>query len=280
MSSLSAKNKDSQVIADFGQEWAAYGKTLPSDAEHRRLFEEYFSIFPFESLPATSVGFDAGCGSGRWADFVAEKVGKLHCIDPAPGAMETAKRLLSRHNNVVFHNTAIGDMPLESSSQDFGYSIGVLHHIPDAARALRDCTDKLKPGAPFLLYLYYRFDNRPGWFVALWRLSDWLRRIISRMPFALKRGITDTIALLVYWPLSRIALLAARLGLDAGNFPLGSYKDADFQTLRNDSLDRFGTRLEQRFTRREITDMMLASGLEDIRFREDEPYWVAVGKRS
>jgi 2-polyprenyl-3-methyl-5-hydroxy-6-metoxy-1,4-benzoquinol methylase len=32
--------------------------------------------------------------------------------------------------------------------------LGVLHHIPDTAAAMRDCVRKLKLGAPFLFYLY------------------------------------------------------------------------------------------------------------------------------
>jgi hypothetical protein len=41
-----------------------------------------------------------------------------------------------------------------------------------------------------------------------------------------------------------------------------------------------GTRLEQRFTRKQIASMMLAAGLENIRFSEDFPYWCAVETRS
>jgi hypothetical protein len=47
--------------------------------------------------------------------------------------------------------------------------------------------------------------------------------------------------------------------------------------MRTDALDRFGTRLEQRYTRRQIEDMMRQAGLERIRFSEHEPYWCAVG---
>jgi len=50
--------------------------------------------------------------------------------------------------------------------------------------------------------------------------------------------------------------------------------------MRTDALDRFGTRLEQRFTRDEIAHMMEAAGLVDIRFSEKMPFWVAVGRRS
>ena len=50
--------------------------------------------------------------------------------------------------------------------------------------------------------------------------------------------------------------------------------------MRTDALDRFGTQLEQRFSRREIEAMMQAAGLVDIRFREGLPYWVACGRKA
>jgi hypothetical protein len=52
-----------------------------------------------------------------------------------------------------------------------------------------------------------------------------------------------------------------------------------FYTMRTDSRDRFGTRLEQRFSRTEIEKMMLAAGLERTRFSDSEPFWCAVGYR-
>ena len=61
---------------------------------------------------------------------------------------------------------------------------------------------------------------------------------------------------------------------------LRAYRDAAFATMRNDALDRFGTRVEKRFTRQEIRHMMLEAGLTDVRFHEGEPYWVAIGVRA
>jgi len=48
--------------------------------------------------------------------------------------------------------------------------------------------------------------------------------------------------------------------------------------MRTDSLDRFGTRLEQRFSAKQIREMMADSGLERISF-SDEVFWCAVGFR-
>ena len=47
--------------------------------------------------------------------------------------------------------------------------------------------------------------------------------------------------------------------------------------MRTDSRDRFGTPLEQRFTRNEIAAMMESAGLDDVRFSDRAPFWCAVG---
>ena len=49
--------------------------------------------------------------------------------------------------------------------------------------------------------------------------------------------------------------------------------------MRTDALDRFGTRLEQRFTQRQIKNMMEQAGLENIQFSSEVPFWCAVGYR-
>src|SRR5262245_30987210 len=94
-------------------------------------------------------------------------------------------------------------MPLPDNSMDFGYSLGVLHHLPDPAAGLAACVNKLKRGAPMLVYIYYAFDNRPVWFRLLWRASDLLRHALSKAPFRLKSAIAELLASCVYWPLAR-----------------------------------------------------------------------------
>jgi ubiquinone/menaquinone biosynthesis C-methylase UbiE len=272
-----ARNLDEKTVEGFGREWASFDQFAMTAQEQREMFDAYFGIFPFEKLPSNAEGFDLGCGSGRWAQLVADKVGTLHCIDPAADALAVAERRLGRYENVRLHRASVDEIPLADASQDFGYSLGVLHHIPDTEAALACCTRKLKPGAPFLLYLYYRFDNRPAWFRGLWQASDLVRRPISRAPFAVRKAVTDAIALSVYWPLARFSRLLEKNGRNVSSFPLSSYRDRSFYTMRTDALDRFGTRLEQRFTRAEIEKMMKTAGLQNIEFKPSEPFWVALG---
>ncbi|MCP5390580.1 MAG: class I SAM-dependent methyltransferase [Sphingomonadaceae bacterium] len=275
----SSSNVDPRTVASFGHEWASHDQSGLTDAEKQQIFTDYFGVFPWDSLPPDAQGFDMGCGSGRWASVVAPRVGTLNCIDAAGEALGVAKRNLAAMDNVKFHHATTDTAPLEDASQDFGYSLGVLHHIPDTQAALADCTRLLKPGAPFLLYLYYRFDNRPAWFRALWKGSELIRGGISRMPSGLKNLSSDVAAAGIYWPLARGAALAEKLGANPDRLPLSYYRDKSFLTMRTDSRDRFGTPLEQRFTRDEIKAMMESCGLEKVEFSDTMPYWVAVGFR-
>lgn len=273
-------NIDLKTVESFGDEWARYDQVELSHAERKEIFHAYFSIFPWSMLPASAEGFDMGCGSGRWASLVAPRVGRLHCIDPSPEALSVAQRALALQDNVILHNESVQTISIAPESQDFGYSLGVLHHVPDTESALRACSRLLKPGAPFLVYLYYRFDNRPWWFRAIWKISDMIRRAISRMPKGSKNACTDSIALLVYWPLARLAKVLGMVGVNASGLPLYFYRNSSFYTMRTDSRDRFGTPLEQRFTRQEIFSMMKNCGFTDVTFSDREPYWCAIGYKA
>ncbi|MGH6659363.1 MAG: class I SAM-dependent methyltransferase, partial [Sphingomicrobium sp.] len=179
-----------------------------------------------------------------------------------------------------FHLAGADEIPLPDGSQDFGYALGVLHHIPDTRQGMADAVAKLKPGAPFLVYLYYALEFRPAWFRALWRMTDLARRGVHRLPIRGRRAVTDVIAALVYWPLARAARAGEVIGLNIANAPLAAYRRRTFYSMRTDALDRFGTRLEHRFTNAQIEQMMREAGLVEIRFSARSPYWVACGRKA
>jgi ubiquinone/menaquinone biosynthesis C-methylase UbiE len=271
-------NIDYFTVEGFGDEWNRFDQSLLSKEERQKYFDSYFSIFPKDILNKNSVGIDVGCGSGRWANLVAPYVRTLKCIDPSE-AIEIAKTNLKKNPNCEFYKASVDNMPIDNNSMDFGYSLGVLHHVPNTQAAIIDCVKKLKSGAPFLLYLYYAFDNRPIWYRKLWQLSELLRYLISRLPKNLRYIASQIIAGFIYFPLARGAKLLKTLGINSKNMPLYAYRDSSFYTMRTDALDRFGTRLEQRFSKTMILDMMEKAGLENIKFSKNIPFWCAVGTR-
>ena len=165
---IGRKNVDDATIHGFGREWQHFDQSGLSEEEARRTFDDYFAIFDFAGVDE---GFDLGCGSGRWAKLVAPRVKRLHCIDPSD-AIDVARKNLAGLPNVTFHCADAGRIPLEDGSQSFGYCLGVLHHIPDPEAALRSAVAKLRPGAQFLVYLYYAMENRPAWFRNVWKVSE------------------------------------------------------------------------------------------------------------
>lgn len=272
-------NRDDCVVQGFGEEWSRFSQEQLTTEERETIFEDYFSIFPWEELPVHSRGADIGCGSGRWATVVAPRVGHLVCVDASADALEVARRNLMGFDNVEFQNADVGHLPFSEGELDFAYSLGVLHHVPDTEGAIANIGKRLKAGGLFLVYLYYAFDNRPFWFRFLWRLADLLRRVLCRMPARLRFLLCDAVAALVYWPLARTAALLARFGIAAEHFPLRYYRDKSFYVMRTDALDRFGTRLEKRFTQTQIFDLLTRAGFSDIQFSSRTPYWCALGRK-
>jgi ubiquinone/menaquinone biosynthesis C-methylase UbiE len=271
-------NADPKTIAGFGEEWEHFPQAKVDRDERQRTFDAYFRIFPWHLLPADGgCGADLGCGSGRWSLLIAPRVRELHLIDASDTALKVARNALRGVSNVKFHHASVDAMPFNDSVLDFAYSLGVLHHVPDTAAALRSIAAKLKPGAPLLVYLYYAFDNRPRWYRALWRVSNSVRTIISRTPFTARLVLSSFMAAIGYFPIARIAAILDRIGMMPPNWPLAYYRDKSFYTMRTDALDRFGTRLEQRFTRDQIESMLRKAGFIDITFAVSAPYWCAVG---
>ena len=269
-------NIDEKTVSSFGDEWKRFDQKGMSDDESKRIFNNYFSIFQWNNISSDAEGFDMGCGSGRWARFAASRVGHLNCIDPS-SAIDVAKKTLYDCNNVTFIRGSVSENQLKKNSQDFGYSLGVLHHIPDTQKAIKSCVELLKVDAPLLLYLYYAFDNKPFFYKAIWKVSDLIRYVISKLPLKIRNIFTDIIFVFIYIPLFFVSKFAEKIGINPINIPLSYYRHHSFYTMRTDSRDRFGTPLEKRFTRDKIKEMMVESGLKNIQFSDKAPFWCAIG---
>ena len=274
-----SRNVDDRVVEAFGAEWSRFTSEKVDIRELEEIFESYTAIFPWADLPPDPVGFDAGCGTGRWARFFAPRVGRLYCVDASDKALRVARRVLADQGNVEFRQEDLGSLSLSEASCDFGYALGVLHHVPDTEAALKACVARLKPGAPFLVYLYYDLQQAGRVTRLVFSLITGLRYTVARLPFRVRVVVTDVLAGLLYFPLARLARLLERAGRDVSSMPLFQYRHRSFYTMRNDALDRFGTRIEKRYSRPEVQSLLEGAGLERVVISDDPPWWVAVGRR-
>ncbi len=270
-------NIDRETIQSFGDEWLEFDEF--SDEDIRVAGDEYFDIVP-ESVYAGKYVLDVGCGTGRWSKYLSGKVSALEAVDPSEAVLSAAA-LLQNNDNVRISQASAGDIPFSNNTFDFVLSLGVLHHIPDTQAAMQKCIDKLKPGGHFLVYLYYSLDNRGFFFKTLFHISNLMRNIISSFPFRLKKMVCDLLAFSLYLPFIAVARLLQSVGFMecAKRVPLSYYVGKSLYIIRNDSLDRFGTPLEKRFSRERIQHMMTGCGLSNIVFSEKEPFWHALGRK-
>jgi len=269
---LKTGNVDLKTVEGFGKEWGRFTQREMSDAERAEVFSKYFSLIDWSRKPSRAL--DMGCGSGRWDILVAPLVAQLVAADASPEALLVARRNVELPN-VSFVEATAETLPFPDGYFDFIFSLGVLHHVPDTQGAIDALTAKLSSGGALLLYLYYAFDTRPGWFKMLWKISDWIRRLVCRLPFPLRYGFSQVVAVFVYWPLARTAKYLPV----PEPWPLKIYANRSFYIMRTGALDRFGTRLEKRFTQKEITAMLERAGLKNVRFSEGDPYWVCVATK-
>src|SRR2546430_620477 len=265
------------VIAGFDDEWTRFREV--GTADQSQVFELYFDLVPAHRFASGLTVLDAGAGAGRWAHEVSQRGPRVVAVDL--GRSIEVTRANTSPEMVGCVQADLRALPLAPGAVDWAYSLGVLHHTEVPELALANLVRSVRPGGLVLLYLYYALDQRGPLFRGVFQAVDLARRVISRQPRAAARAIATIIAASIYWPLARGCAVIERAGAPglAAKLPLSFYRHLSFATMRNDSLDRFGTRLERRYTRAEMQELMSGTGLVDVRISDSPPYWHGVGSK-
>jgi len=278
------KNLDQGVIDSFGHEWATfdYGVTENAEALNAQ-FDAYCAPIDLSHFdPKNSIAGDFGAGSGRWAARLVPYFSLVYALEPSDGASKVLQNKFSNEAKVLVLQETVGANSIPLESLDLAMSLGVLHHIPDTALAIKDVSLRIKPGGTFLCYLYYNLENKPFFYKLIFKVVNTVRKIISLLPQRIKRTVCYLIAAIIYWPLARFSKLMTKFGINTSNIPLHHYEDMPFVMLANDALDRFGTSLEQRFSKAEITEMLGSADFDvsTLKFSKIEPFWTFSVKKN
>jgi SAM-dependent methyltransferase/uncharacterized protein YbaR (Trm112 family) len=265
------------VIAGFDDEWSRFREV--GTADQSQVFDLYFDLVPATCFAPSLTVLDAGSGAGRWAHEVSQRGPRVIAVDLGRSIEMT--RANTSPERVACVQADLRALPLAADAVDWAYSLGVLHHTTAPELGLANVVSSVRPGGLVLLYLYYALDQRGPVFRGVFQAVDLARRVISRQPRAAARAIATVIAASVYWPLARGGAVLERAGAPglAAKLPLSFYRHLSFATMRNDSLDRFGTRLERRYTRAGMQELMREAGLVDVRISDAPPYWHGVGSK-
>lgn len=276
--STDVENIDAKVVETFGEEWLKFNSF--DEKTINTIVSEYFDILNDKIVNKNTYAIDIGCGTGRFTKHLCKHAGFVECVDPSQ-AIFAADLLLADADNIRLTQASTESLPFPDETFDFAMSIGVLHHIPDTQKAMMDCVKKVKKAGYFYCYLYYNLDNRNPFYKLLFHASNLLRLFVSKLPGKMKKFVCDILAVLLYMPWVFLVRFFEMIGMKnfAKKIPLAAYANKSFFVIRNDSLDRFGTTLEQRFSKKQVIEMMENCGLSDIVVSPGTPFYHAVGKR-
>ena len=127
--------------------------------EHTRLHDSRGQLEFLRSLailrrclpPAPAIIYDIGGGTGPYAFRLTAKGYAVHLIDPVPGHIETAERLIKRGEAPPLASLAVGDArhpELPAGAADAVLLMGPLYHLQEKSermQALRKSRELLKP---------------------------------------------------------------------------------------------------------------------------------------
>ncbi len=271
------KKKFHNTVKNFGEEWERFENLNEDKIKLKKIFNAYFRLLPKKFINKKNICIDIGSGSGRWAGFLHQKMKKIYLLEPSVKALTVSKKRFKNSKKAIFINQEIKNLDVRDNYFDFAYSLGVLHHINYPKEAFKIVYKKLKKNSPFLVYLYHDFEENSSLYKILWKISDILRSFISKRSFLVKSLICEMIALVIYYPLAKISLILKKLSISTKNFPLNYYYDKSFYVMRNDALDRFGTKYEKRYSRKDISALFKNAGFKNIKISNKSPYWCAIG---
>jgi SAM-dependent methyltransferase len=255
----------------FGYEWTHFNDWRQSGETN---FNDYFEGANLDALHGGIV-LDAGCGMGRHARHVARYAGRVIAVDFSR-AIDQAARNVADFSNVDCVQADLLALPFDDESFHYAYSLGVLHHLEDTERALKNIIRKLRPGGHLRIYLYWK---RHGWKGQLLRAVTLVRRATTKMPFGLLRFSCLILSAMLYTAVVVPYRALTAMGIVRHvDWPLFVYSKYPFRVLYNDQFDRFSAPIEKRYDASEVRQLLESAGLTNINVKPCYG-WLAEGTK-
>lgn len=147
----------SNYADNFGMQWNKFKKTqLDSFSGHPISAERFWKATGWkpEDLAGQWV-LDVGCGAGRFAEIALEAGAKLVALDYST-AIDACYANLQHYPNLHVVQGDIYALPFLREAFSFVYSLGVLQHTPDVARAFAALPPVVASGGRLCTDFYWR----------------------------------------------------------------------------------------------------------------------------
>jgi len=243
-----------EYAASFSFEWKIHRRTQLDDERSRASLNSFLQKtgFDLNELKGKLV-LDVGVGAGRYADVVQTAGAKVVGIDLS-FSVDVAFENLGRREDVHLAQADIYGLPFKDETFDYIYSIGVLHHTPDAKAAFLQLPRLLKRGGRLAIWVYDAYTTGQ-------RINRVLRSITTKLPKRLLYALCF-LAIPLYWP-KKIPLLGTLLQTA---LPSAMWKSWRWRIL--DTYDWYSPKYQSRHTYFEVAGWFREAGLKCIEVLE------------
>ena len=262
------KNKKDS-IKDFGKQFKYH-----SDIKDYWASEEMLKdiVNPFDlNLIKNKIITEVGIGSGRiLKNLVKYSPKKIYAIEPSE-SIEVAKKNNKDSNIDIFYKNISGQMIAFNEEIDYVFSLGVIHHIPDAEIVCEKIYSSLKKGGKFIIWLYGKEGNKIYLFI-----FDNLRKVTKYLP----DKILNLISIILNFFLSFYIFLCNFIKLPLRDYMLNVLKKCSFSNRKYIIFDQLNPSYSKYYTKKDVEDLLIKSGFKKFQIFNRLKYsWTAIAEK-
>jgi len=168
---------ESNYADNFGMQWNHFRQTqLDSHSGHSISADRFWLATGWK--PADLRGqwvLDAGCGAGRFAEVALNAGAKVVALDYSSAA-DACYSNLKHHENLHVIQADIFALPFDPGTFPFVYSLGVLQHTPNVAKAFAALPPMVADGGHLCADFYWKRLQ------TMLHMKYLLRPVTKRMP--------------------------------------------------------------------------------------------------
>ncbi len=241
------EREDGMTLNRFGYEWSTFREIDPL---YEIQFKAWTAPIPTAEWKSKRV-LDAGCGTGRNSLWPL-KYGAVSVVafDVDPRTVEVARTNLSGYPQCEVRQCSIYEIPWENEF-DITFSIGVIHHLADPKKAVRQLIKATKRGGLILIWVY----GREGQTIVK-SVVNLIRRVTCRLPPALLNVLVRPVSLAA-WAVLRLILFRQPY--------LSQFKRARYWHVHSIIFDQLLPEIANYWTREEAMALFEGCEVSDVR---------------
>jgi len=262
-------NKKKDSINDFGKQFK-YHSEIDDYWGSLEMLKDI--VKPFDlNLVKNKIICEIGVGSGRiLKNLIKLSPKKIYAIDPSE-AIEIAKKNNEGSEVEILFKKISGQMINFKNEIDYIFSLGVIHHIPEAEIVCKKIYESLKPKGKFVIWLYGKEGNELYLFI-----FNNLRKITRFMPDKLLNLFSIFLNLL----LSIYIFFCKYLNLPLRNYILNVIKKCSFEKRKYIIFDQLNPSYSKYYTRKDVETLLSKSGFNKFEIVNRHQYsWTAIAEK-